>query len=89
MMPDPEDSVELSGADASRGSGVGPEGSAGQGAGRPFLRLWFRCANQYGRAYLNPDGTGYTGRCAKCAQSMRFKIGPGGTSERFFEVSCR
>jgi hypothetical protein len=58
------------------------------GAGRPFLRIWFGCANQYQRAYKHADGSQYSARCPKCGQMVRFPVGPGGTNERFFEVRC-
>lgn len=64
----------------------GPQAAAP--VGRPYLRLYFRCANVYTRAYLNAAGDGYTGRCSACGKCINFRIGPGGTSERFFEVSC-
>ncbi|MGD9688476.1 MAG: hypothetical protein AB7K52_04080 [Phycisphaerales bacterium] len=57
-------------------------------AGRRYLRLYFRCANQYTRAYLNREGTGYQGRCPSCGKCMNFRIGPGGSKERFFGLSC-
>ncbi|MBL8757552.1 MAG: hypothetical protein JNK35_03875 [Phycisphaerae bacterium] len=57
-------------------------------AGSRYLRLWFTCSGVYGRAYLNASGTGYQARCPKCGKEVRFRIGPGGTSDRFFEVRC-
>lgn len=83
-MPDPEDMVELTGRPAAPGEAEQEPSPNGRG----YLRLWFRCAGQYARAYANAAGTGYNGRCPKCGQTIRFRIGPGGTSERFFEVSC-
>lgn len=85
-MPDPRDTVELGGS--SRPSAA-PPAQAAAPAARPFLRLWFECANQYARAYRSPDGTMYTARCPSCGAPSRFPVGPGGTSERFFRVSCR
>lgn len=82
-MPDGEDSVEIGGRP------VGGSAAASGPTGRPFLRLYFRCANVYQRAYRSPDGTQYTARCPKCGQTMRFAVGPGGTSERFFQVTCQ
>ncbi len=84
-MADRRDSIEFGGRTA---AGDAPEEVQGN-AGRPYLRLWFRCANQYTRAYQNPEGTGYCGRCPSCGKTMNFKVGSGGTSERFFQVSCR
>ena len=53
-----------------------------------FLSLYFSCANAYGRAYKQRDGTCYMGRCPKCGKTVDFPIGEGGTSQRMFEVSC-
>jgi hypothetical protein len=81
-MRDPRDSVDL---------GSTPEAGADEGAGqsgRPFLQLWFTCSGKYTRAYRNAAGTGYLGRCPSCGKSVRFRVGEGGTSERFFEISC-
>lgn len=72
---------------ASGGEGGGGR-EGGGGGGRPWLSLWFSCANVYTRAYRNAQGTGYTGRCPRCGKSVRFMIGPGGTSQRMFEVRC-
>lgn len=68
-----------------------PSGSAApsRAIARPFLRVWFACSRQYARAPMNADGRGYLARCPTCGKTVRFTIGPGGTSSRFFEVSCR
>ena len=95
-MPDPRDQVELSSgvhpAPAAAPASPPGAGGAGQGGGgltgRPWLSLWFRCSNTYVRAYRNGAGTGYMGRCPRCAKTIRFMVGPGGTSQRAFEVSC-
>jgi hypothetical protein len=55
---------------------------------RPFLQVYFRCANFYQRVYRNADGSAYVARCPKCSKSIRFAVGPGGTSQRAFEVEC-
>lgn len=60
-----------------------------RGVPRPFLGLRFTCSGHYTRANKTADGTAYLGRCPKCAACVRFPIGQGGTSQRFFEVSCR
>jgi hypothetical protein len=59
------------------------------GEDRTFLRLWFACSSQYARAYKSADGTAYTGRCPTCQKCIQFPVGPGGTSQRSFTVSCR
>ena len=79
-MPDPRDykldisSVDDGSTDATRNSA------------RPFVSVLFRCCNVYQRIYRSADGTKYEGRCPKCARSIRFLVGEGGTSERFFVV---
>jgi hypothetical protein len=91
-MPEQRDRVEIGdrviegAADGGAADG-GAGGRPGPG-GRPFLRLWFRCSGQYARAYRSADGTVYLGRCPKCGATSRFLVGPGGTNQRFFEVSC-
>lgn len=89
-LPDPEDRVELSSVsrpepDDADASTAPPK----TGTPKPFLQLWFRCANHYARAYKSPDNAAYVGRCPLCAQTIRFPIGQGGTSQRTFTVSCR
>jgi hypothetical protein len=89
-MRDAEDTVEIS----LQGEPLRPtprpgQEPAGSADGRPYLRLWYACAGQYLRAYRNASGTEYNSRCPKCGQAVRFPIGPGGTSDRFFTVDCR
>ena len=80
-MLDARDSVEVGGAKASGATPERPNGG--------FLRLWFKCSGQYARANKTADGAAYVGRCPKCGATARFPIGPGGTSVRVFEMSCR
>ena len=80
-MAEARDRVEIGGVE--RGE------EARSGSPRPFLGLHFTCSGQYSRASKTADGTAYMGRCPKCAKCVRFAIGSGGTSRRFFEVSCR
>jgi hypothetical protein len=51
---------------------------------RPFLSVLFACCSVYQRVYKNPAGDAYVGRCPRCGRSIRFDIGPGGTSDRSF-----
>lgn len=49
-----------------------------------FLGVHFACCDVYVRVYLNRDQTAYVGHCPRCAGRVRFAVGAGGTSERFF-----
>jgi hypothetical protein len=70
------------GFDVTVGQGVGA-------SGRPFLQVYFRCANAYLRVYRSADGRRYLARCPRCGKQVTFQVGEGGTSQRQFEVSCR
>ncbi|TWU45927.1 hypothetical protein Q31b_11030 [Novipirellula aureliae] len=54
---------------------------------RPFLGVEFVCCSFYGRIYQNAAGTAYVGNCPRCARPITVKIGPGGSSTRFFRAS--
>jgi hypothetical protein len=51
---------------------------------RPYLSVLFACCNVYQRIYRSPDGATYQGRCPRCAKTVRFAVGEGGTSARTF-----
>lgn len=70
-----------------RGAGGGAVGAGGAG-GRPWLGVRFSCSGAYLRVYRNAEGTAYLARCPRCGRTARFRVGPGGTGERFFEVKC-
>jgi len=53
---------------------------------RPWLAMKWKCCGAYSRIYRNRAGSAYEGRCPKCAKHVRVPIGPGGTSQRFFEA---
>lgn len=55
---------------------------------RPMIGVYFACARKYVRVLRNHRGDGYLARCPSCGKTIRFAVGPGGRSERFFEVSC-
>jgi hypothetical protein len=51
---------------------------------RPYLSVHFACCSVYQRVYRNAAGDAYEGRCPKCCRTVRFEVGPGGTSRRSF-----
>ncbi len=65
-------------------SHAAPETSSGPR--RPFLQIWYRCCNVYGRLAKNATGTHYEGRCPRCLGRLEVPIGEGGTSRRSFEA---
>lgn len=75
----PGDRLDLLAEDAS------PAPNAGN---RPWLGVWFSCANRYVRVYRSPDAPFYLARCPKCGDEVRFRVGANGTRDRFFEVRC-
>jgi hypothetical protein len=65
------------------------ESGTDPGGVRPWLQVYFSCTGQYVRVYRRADGSGYTARCPTCMKAIKFQVGEGGTSQRFFTVSCR
>jgi hypothetical protein len=53
---------------------------------RPFLSVHFACCNVYLRLYRAEGAAEYTGRCPRCAKSVRFPVAQGGTHARAFRV---
>ena len=58
-------------------------------AGRPYLRVYFACANQYIRVYRDTSVVSYTARCPKCGMTKSFLVGAGGTEQRSFSLTCK
>jgi hypothetical protein len=63
-----------------------PSGVVGDARGEAskFLGVHFACCDVYSRVYRNRVGTAYVGHCPRCAKRIEFRVGPGGTSSRFF-----
>ncbi len=67
-----------------------PDGQSRTGGGgfrdRPWLAVQWKCCGVYSRIYRNKDATLYEGRCPKCFRKVSARVGPGGTTNRFFEA---
>jgi hypothetical protein len=62
-----------------------PAKTAGESnADKPYLGVTFECCQVYRRIYINQSGDEYVGRCPRCGQRVQFRVGSGGTNQRFF-----
>jgi hypothetical protein len=55
---------------------------------KPWIGVNFVCAGAYRRVFRDNNATEYQARCPKCSQCVRFRVEPGGSNERFYEVTC-
>jgi len=78
-----EDPADRSGRPPSRPS---PR-DQGPAAPRPWVGIRFECCGLYARVYRNRDGTRYEGRCPRCLRQVSLRVGPDGTSARFFRAT--
>lgn len=62
--------------------------AAQRAKGRPSIRVMFTCANAYCTVLRSPDGGHYRAVCPKCGLAKKFLVGPNGTGERLFSLSC-
>ena len=85
MAPDPRDIVDIDGLRPAP-SGSGDHSLSADRPARPFLMIWFRCCETYGRLPKSADGSCYEGRCPKCLAKLSVPVGEGGTSRRMFEA---
>lgn len=61
-----------------------PDPATGKLTSRSFIGIHFACCDVYSRVYVNHERTAYVGNCPRCSRSVRLRIGPDGTNERFF-----
>jgi hypothetical protein len=54
--------------------------------GRPYLGVRFECCGVYVRIYRNHEHTAYEGRCPRCLRAVRFRVAPGGATDRFYRA---
>jgi hypothetical protein len=61
-------------------------GTASKAGARPWIAVKWTCCSVYSRIYRHREGDRYEGRCPKCMKQATARVGPGGTSRRFFEA---
>ena len=56
------------------------------GLNRPWVGIQFDCCGAYARVYRDRRGKAYIGRCPQCHRQVRLRVGPDGTTSRFFRA---
>ena len=84
-MSGPDYIVDIDGV-GTPANDVGQQATSPRLRHRPWLAVHWRCCNVYSRIYRNKSGRLYEGRCPRCQRSATATVGPGGTSDRFFEA---
>jgi hypothetical protein len=51
---------------------------------RPYVCIYFECCGVYTRVYRRPEENSYHARCPRCLRPVTLRVGPDGTSARFF-----
>ena len=82
MAEPPAFHLDIAGLDD--GLSDSPKPGGGARTGRPWVGIRFDCCGVYTRIYRNADSTAYEGRCPRCRRKATLRVGPGGTSSRFF-----
>ncbi len=82
-MPGPDYILDIDGLTPVQAE---PPTAGASGSGRPWIAVKWTCCSVYSRIYRHRDGDRYEGRCPKCMKQATARVGPGGTSRRFFEA---
>ncbi len=79
-LPAPLSAVHSTHAQSAANESVG-------NARKEFIGILMKCCRTYVRAYLNPNGDAFIGRCPRCLALVRIDVvEEGGSPNRFFEA---
>ena len=84
MSSEPDYIVDIGGIQAGHPA---PADKAPPQGDRRWLGVRFECCDVYSRIYRNHKQTAYVGHCPRCGRPVRVRIGPGGTTARFFRAT--